>query len=57
MLLFDARDSEGTRAAEMGSPMLQVRLDVAEPQPSPEPAASPSPTPDAPAKRAYVAYE
>ena len=33
MLLFDARDREGTRAAELGSPVLQVRLDVVEPEP------------------------
>ena len=39
-LLFDARDRSGTRAAEMGSPMLQARLTVAEPvlEPSPSPA-------------------
>ena len=43
MLLFDARDRDGTRAAELGSPMLQVRLEVADPpEPSPEPTASPS---------------
>ena len=47
MLLFDARDSKGTRAAELGSPVLQVRLDVAEPVPTSEPAASPSPMPEA----------
>lgn len=39
-LLFDARDRNGERAAELGSPMLQVRLTVAEPEadsPAPEP--------------------
>jgi hypothetical protein len=36
-LLFDARDRGGTRAAEMGSPMLQARLIVAEPAPEPSP--------------------
>jgi N-acetylmuramoyl-L-alanine amidase len=39
-LLFDARDRDGTRAAEMGSPVLQVRLSVAEPEPEPSPSSS-----------------
>ncbi len=42
-LLFDARDRDGTRAAEMGSPALQVRLSVTEPQPVPSASASPLP--------------
>ncbi len=42
-LLFDARDRDGTRAAEMGSPALQVRLSVAEPLPLPSASASPLP--------------
>jgi N-acetylmuramoyl-L-alanine amidase len=48
MLLFDARDRDGTRAAELGSPMLQVPLDVAEPVPttSPDPTASPEARPE-----------
>ena len=43
MLLFDARDGAGKRAAQLGSPPLQVRLDVAEPpsSPSPEPSLGP----------------
>ena len=47
MLLFDARDSGGTRAAQMGSPPLQVRLDVVAPEPSPSPSLDPSPGSDA----------
>lgn len=35
MLLFDARDRDGARAAEMGSPPLQVPLLVAGPEPTP----------------------
>jgi N-acetylmuramoyl-L-alanine amidase len=35
MLLFDARDRDGRRAAELGSPMLQVRLATAEAEPTP----------------------
>jgi N-acetylmuramoyl-L-alanine amidase len=50
-VLFDARDRDGDRAADMGSPMLQVRLSVVEPAPTPspeaEPAATASPAPDA----------
>ncbi len=40
-LLFDARDSRGTRAAEMGVPPLQARLDVVAPESSASPSASP----------------
>ena len=47
MLLFDARDGGGMRAAELGSPPLQVRLDVSEPPSTPEPSVSPSPAPAA----------
>jgi N-acetylmuramoyl-L-alanine amidase len=45
-LLFDARDSEGTRAAELGSPMLQVDLSVTEVEPTlgPSPSATASQT-------------
>jgi hypothetical protein len=39
MLLFDARDRDGNRAAGMGSPMLQVPLTTVDPAP-------PSPGPD-----------
>jgi N-acetylmuramoyl-L-alanine amidase len=35
MLLFDARDRDGRRAAELGSPVLQVQLSVSEPVPTP----------------------
>ena len=57
MLLFDARDRDGKRAAELGSPPLQVRLSVVDPEPDPtieaettdesEPEASPEPAADA----------
>jgi hypothetical protein len=49
MLVFDARDRDGKRAATLGSPALQVRLTTVDPQPSPlaspSPAASESPAP------------
>ena len=45
MLLFDARDRDGERAAALGSPPLQVRLEVVDPAASTEPAASESPSP------------
>jgi len=41
MLVFDARDRDGKRAAALGSPALQVRLMVDEPAASPSPSASP----------------
>ena len=47
-LLFSARDDRGRRAAEMGSPMLQVPLTTLDPpQPStePSPASSAEPSP------------
>ncbi len=49
-LLFDGRDRDGARAAELGSPMLQVRLDTADPlEPPPvEPPPSPLPEPTEP---------
>lgn len=53
MLLFDARDRRGQRAAELGSPVLQERLSVVDPdpqpstQPSPESVADVSPAPAA----------
>ncbi len=33
MVLFDARDRDGNRAAGMGSPMLQVPLTTVDPAP------------------------
>lgn len=46
MLIFDARDRDGDRAAELGSPMLQVRLAVVDPEPSPGPEQSAEPEPE-----------
>ena len=46
-LLFDARDGDGERAAELGSPMLQVPLSVFDPTPTPEPTPEVSPDPSA----------
>ncbi len=44
MLLFDARDGDGNRAAELGSPPLQARLTVEEVEPTVTPETSPSPS-------------
>ncbi|MGD8485763.1 MAG: N-acetylmuramoyl-L-alanine amidase [Chloroflexota bacterium] len=39
MLVFDARAGNGKRAAQLGSPALQVRLTTVAPEPSPAPSA------------------
>ena len=42
MLVFDARDRDGKRAAALGSPALQVPLSTVEPEASAEPSESPA---------------